>query len=61
VREQMIAAGWCRNVVNRQTARIKQVFKWATENELIPATVSTHCNPSPGCAAAAAMRPSRWT
>jgi integrase len=30
--------GWCRNLVNRQAARIKQVFKWAVSEELIPAS-----------------------
>jgi integrase len=34
-----ILPGCCRNVANRHTARIKHVFKWATENELIPATI----------------------
>ena len=28
--------GWCRTFINRQTARIKLVFKWAVENELLP-------------------------
>ena len=36
VREHMIGMGWCRSSVNRQTARIKHVFKWAAENELVP-------------------------
>jgi integrase len=31
--------GWCRNVANRQVARIKHLFKWATENELVPGSV----------------------
>lgn len=39
VREEMIRLGWCRNVVNRQTSRLRQVFKWGTENELVPALV----------------------
>ncbi|HET6163707.1 MAG TPA: hypothetical protein VFG37_08570, partial [Planctomycetota bacterium] len=37
VRDQMIAAGDCRNRINRQVSRIKHVFKWAVANELIPA------------------------
>ncbi len=36
VREKMIAAGDCRNRINRQVSRIKHVFKWAVANELIP-------------------------
>lgn len=39
VRESMIAMGWARTTVNRQIARIKRVFKWATENEHIPADI----------------------
>lgn len=31
--------GWSRTYANRQTARLKQVFKWATENELIPPAI----------------------
>ena len=31
--------GWSRTYVNRQTARLKQIFKWATENEVVPAGV----------------------
>lgn len=27
--------GWCRTFINRQIARIKLMFKWATENELL--------------------------
>lgn len=37
VRQVMIAdRKWCRNTANRQTNRIRQVFKWAAENELVP-------------------------
>jgi hypothetical protein len=35
----MVEAGWCRNVVNRQIIRIRQVFKWAAANQLIPPAV----------------------
>lgn len=31
--------GWCRSFINRQIARIKLMFKWATENELLPPSV----------------------
>jgi integrase len=39
VREAMIAAGTCRAEINRRVGRIVRAFKWATENELIPASV----------------------
>lgn len=28
--------GWCRNVANRMILRVKHVFKWGTEQELVP-------------------------
>jgi integrase len=39
VREAMIAAGRVRTNVNRLIVRIRGVFKWGAENELIPASV----------------------
>jgi integrase len=39
VREAMIEAKWGRKNINRRIGRIKRVFKWATENELIPPSV----------------------
>lgn len=36
VRELMVERGWSRRTVNMQTRRLKQVFKWAVENELVP-------------------------
>ncbi len=39
VREVMIGNDWCRNHVNQQVGRIKRMFKWATENELVPGNV----------------------
>ena len=36
LRQHMIALGWCRRSVNSNIARIKQVFKWAVANELVP-------------------------
>jgi integrase len=38
VQEEMIARGWCRNVVNRQTCRITHMFGVAVSLELIPET-----------------------
>jgi integrase len=37
VQQKMIELGWCRNVVNRQTGRLKYVFKWAVSKRLFPA------------------------
>lgn len=38
-REAMIDAGLCRNECNKRTQRIVRAFKWAAENELVPASV----------------------
>jgi len=35
----MIRRGWCRNYVNAQTNRLRRLFKWAVENEMVPAAV----------------------
>ena len=35
-RAEMVAADLCRNVVNRRVGRIRQVFKWAADEELVP-------------------------
>ena len=39
VRTGMIEAGLCRTLVNRRTLRIRHLFKWAVEQELVKATV----------------------
>ena len=39
LRSEMIRLGWCRNVINRQILRIKHVFRWAVENEMLDASV----------------------
>lgn len=39
VRERMIERGWSRQYINRQVNRIRRMFKWGVENELVPATV----------------------
>jgi integrase len=36
VRDRMVKNGWCRNVVNKQVGRVKRLFRWAVENELVP-------------------------
>ena len=35
----MIQLGWCRNTINRHVGRIKMLFAWAVESELLPGEV----------------------
>lgn len=39
VRDSMIEAGHCRKHINSEIHRIKRVFKWGVENELLTATI----------------------
>jgi integrase len=39
VRQKMIEAGLCRNVVNHRCRRIVRAFKWAASEELVPVAV----------------------
>ena len=39
VRQEMVAAGLARSTVNSQIGRIRRMFGWATENELMPASI----------------------
>lgn len=39
VRLEMVRMQWVRTYVNRQASRVRAVFKWASENELIPPSV----------------------
>jgi integrase len=39
IRETFIARGQCRSTVNKHIGTIKRIFKWGTENELVPATI----------------------
>ena len=39
VREEMVRLNWCRTNINRQVGHMKQVFKWAVENEMLPGSV----------------------
>lgn len=36
VREAMIASGLCRNTINKRIAKVRHMFKWAVEEELVP-------------------------
>jgi integrase len=38
-RAKMIEQDWSRHHTNKQVGRVKRMFKWATENEMIPGTV----------------------
>jgi len=39
VRQKMVTMGWARVHVNRMVNRLRRVFKWAVENELVTPTV----------------------
>ena len=39
VRDEMISLGWKRQSINQNIGRIRRAFKWATSQELVPATV----------------------
>jgi integrase len=39
LREHMIGLGWCRTNINKHVSRIKSVFRWAVENEMVPPAV----------------------
>jgi hypothetical protein len=39
VRQKMIDAGWVRTSVNHQVGRVRRIFKWGVENELVPSSV----------------------
>jgi len=38
VRDVMVREDWSRGFVNKQVGRLKRVFRWAVENELVPST-----------------------
>jgi integrase len=39
VRHKMVQAAWCRSNINKMVGRIKLMFRWAAEKELIAASV----------------------
>ena len=40
VRTKMVERGWCRKYVNKSVSRLRHVFRWGVENELVePATL----------------------
>lgn len=48
LRERFIKKGYCRKHVNQQVSRVKQVFRWAVSEELVPATIIHALNAVPG-------------
>lgn len=36
VRQKLVEASLCRGVINQRIARVKRMFRWAVENELVP-------------------------
>ena len=39
VRERMVQKDWCRKYINHQIDRVRRMFRWATEEELLPGFV----------------------
>ena len=39
VRQAMIEQGWCRGYINKQVIRVRRMFAWGVENELVPVAV----------------------
>ena len=39
VRKSLISSGRCRAVINKDVNRIRRMFRWATEHEMVPVTV----------------------
>ena len=40
VRAKMVGKGWCRKYVNKSVSRLRHIFRWGVENELVePATL----------------------
>ncbi|MCZ6573134.1 MAG: site-specific integrase [Planctomycetota bacterium] len=40
-REELVGIGQARGTINQNVSRMKRMFRWATENELLPATAFT--------------------
>jgi hypothetical protein len=39
VRDRMIQTGWCRTNVTKATGRLRRLFRWGVENEIVPVSV----------------------
>ena len=47
VRQSLVESGLCRRTVNQRIGQIVRVFRFAVENELVPAGSFTPSRPSP--------------
>jgi len=50
VRDRMVEAGWCRQIVNRQANRVRRVFRWAVAEGMLPADTIHALKAVPGLA-----------
>jgi integrase len=48
VRQAMIDAGMCRGTINKHVGRIRRMFRWATAEEMLPASVHQALAALPG-------------
>lgn len=39
VRAEMVQLGWARGYIGKQVSRVRRMFRWAAENELVPSEV----------------------
>lgn len=39
IQQKMIEADLCRNEINKRIGRIKRIFRWGVENEIVPPTI----------------------
>ncbi|MFO0804798.1 MAG: hypothetical protein U0791_16950 [Gemmataceae bacterium] len=59
VREQFLAAGWCRKVINLRINRVRHIFKWAAGEELVPGAVWQDLRAVEGLQAGRTIAPER--
>jgi integrase len=50
VRESMVTAGRCRNLINKDVSRLRGMFRWAVGNEMLPVAVYQSLMTVPGLA-----------
>src|SRR5262245_60226406 len=48
VRQEMVGAGWCRQLINQRVGRLRRVFKWGAGEELVPVIVYQSLAAVPG-------------
>lgn len=48
VRQEMVARGWCRTNINKMVGRIKRMFRWAAEQEMLPGSIYQNLRTVPG-------------